>query len=280
MKKKNINLQNQCSRPTSSQSNLISQEKALEKSLFVILNAFLTKFEEINRKNKNSYKKLDFNSMVTPLKSDLLFQIEERLSSSLKFTKKIDEQIEKYIQTFKSFQRMNKISTEMSQFLDKINAEIIRNLNNKKPVDPRGRKITKERGANSVNLIKRSDSSETGRFFETPKIKEKNQERNNFRYAVQSDLEKKEEKKQPNVLYSFKKEGKDKIMDEISDLEKEINEMLQENIVVKNQKTKPQNEKLHKKIAAERKGTTLAQRSQEFLKKKETKEEFMKVAIK
>ena len=95
---------------------------------------------------------------------------------------------------------------------------------------------------------------------------------------AQSMVEKREEGKQDGVLYSFKKEGKEKIIDELNDLDKEINEMIEENNTLKiSQVQVPKNSKINQKVAAGRKGTTLAQRSQEFLKRKGTKEEFMKV---
>lgn len=278
MKKKILSSQNKISRPQSSQPNLINQEKALEKSLFLILNSFLSKFEELNRKNNNSYKKLDFNALVSPLKTDLILNIDEKLNLNIKITKNIDQLIEKYIQTFKSFQKMNKISKELTQFLEKNSAEIIRNLNNKKPVDQRGKKISRERSSNSVNLFKRSESSENPKYCQTPTSKEKKLFPDNFRSMAQSMVEKKEEGKQQGLLYSFKKEGKEKIMDELNYLDKEINEMIEENNTLKlSQVQAPKNSKINQKIAAGRKGTTLAQRSQEFLKRKETKEDFMKV---
>lgn len=276
--KKKISPRNNINRPQSSQSNLLSNEKALEKSFFLIFNSFLSRFEELNRKNNNSYKKLDFNLLVAPLRSDLILQIDEKLNLILNTTKNIDQLIEKYIQIFKSFHKMNKISNELAQFLDKINAEIIRNLNNKKLVDPRGKKISKERSSNSVNLFKRSESSENAKYCQTPTSKEKKLFHDNFRVMAQSMVVKKEEGKQEGVLYSLKKEGKEKIIDELNDLDKEINEMIEENNILKiSQVQVPKNLKMNQKVAAGRKGTTLAQRSQDFLKRKETKEEFMKV---
>ena len=86
---------------------------------------------------------------------------------------------------------------------------------------------------NSANLFKRSESSENSKYCQTPKSKEKKVFPDNFRTMAQSMVVKKEEGKQEEILYSFKKEGKEKIIDELNDLDKEINEMIEENNILK-----------------------------------------------